>query len=363
MSDYVNMKVLDLFCGAGGLSYGFEQAGFDIALGVDMNAAALETFKKNHKNSHTLCGDLTNEQLKIHIIKFAKENNIKGILGGPPCQGFSLKGKKLGLADERNFLFLEYLKLVEAIQPDYIVMENVKALVSTANGYFLNEIKSALKKLGLDVSVQVLNAKYFGVPQSRERVFIVGLRENTFNFDLLLKKSAVKNPQVLTVKDAISDLAYLKSAEGKFEQNYINQPKSNYQQALRVKATQLFNHQATNHNQAALDKLQMIPPEGNKSSLPIELHGKQKFGTTWSRLKWSEPSPTIDTRFDTPSNGCNSHPELHRAITPREAARLQSFPDHFVFYGKKTEICKQIGNAVPPRLAEAIANELKEYLN
>ena len=241
-------------------------------------------------------------------------------------------------------------------------MENVKALVNTANGYFLSEIKSALKKLGLDVSVKVLNAKYFGVPQNRERVFIVGLRKKVFNFDVLLGKSVAKNPQVLTVKDAISDLAYLNSAEGVFKQDYPNQPKSKYQQELRIKSLQLFNHQATNHNQVALDKLKMIPPEGDKSSLPIELHGKQKFGTTWSRLKWSEPSPTIDTRFDTPSNGCNSHPELHRAITPREAARLQSFPDHFIFYGKKTEICKQIGNAVPPRLAEAIANELKEYL-
>ena len=134
------MKLLDLFCGAGGLSYGFERAGFEIALGVDINAPSLETFQKNHKNTQVLCGDLTSDEMKQKIIQQAQLLGVKGILGGPPCQGFSMKGKKLGLNDERNFLFREYLKIVEVIQPDFIVMENVKALVNTANGYFLEQI-------------------------------------------------------------------------------------------------------------------------------------------------------------------------------------------------------------------------------
>lgn len=349
------MKLLDLFCGAGGLSYGFERAGFEIALGVDMNAAALETFQHNHLGAKTLCGDLKDNKLKKEIIDFSEKENIRGILGGPPCQGFSLKGKKLGLQDERNFLFREYLTLVEAISPDFIVMENVKALVNTANGYFLNEIVHALESLGLQAQVKVLNASHFGVPQNRERVFIVAMRNQVFDFFRLPESPSVN------VVDAISDLHFLESGEGEFEQAYRLPENSHYQLEMRQNSSKLFNHQATNHNQVALSKLKMIPPEGDKSSLPIELHGKQQFGTTWARLKWQALSPTIDTRFDTPSNGCNSHPELHRAITPREAARLQSFPDDFIFYGKKTEICKQIGNAVPPKLAYALACALKQY--
>ncbi len=349
------MKLLDLFCGAGGLSYGFERAGFEISLGVDMNAAALETFQRNHHRSQTLCGDLTDDALKNQIIEISKKNGISGILGGPPCQGFSMKGKKMGLQDERNFLFREYLQLVAEIQPDFIVMENVKALVNTANGYFLNEITQALEQFGLKTQVKVLNARDFGVPQNRERVFIVGMRNQTFDFFRLPTKERV------TVADAISDLHFLASGEGTFEQNYRQPENSAYQREMRRHSRKLFNHQATNHNAVALGKLKMIPPEGDKGSLPPELHGRQQFGTTWGRLKWQEVSPTIDTRFDTPSNGCNSHPELHRAITPREAARLQSFPDDFVFYGKKTEVCKQIGNAVPPKLAFALACALKQY--
>lgn len=351
------MKILDLFCGAGGLSYGFEQAGFEVALGVDINASALETFQKNHRNSQILCGDLISDKVKEEIINTYKQLGISGLVGGPPCQGFSLKGKKLGLNDERNYLFREYLKIVSEVEPDFIVMENVKSLINTANGYFLEQIEQTLKKMGLNTQIKVLNAYDFGVPQNRERVFIVATKNRLFDFDSLAKKPSVN------VRSAISDLHFLESGEGTFEQDFRWPESSSYQYEMRKNAKKLFNHQATNHNQVALCKLKMIPPEGDKSSLPKELHGRQQFGTTWSRLKWNEPSPTIDTRFDTPSNGCNSHPELHRAITPREAARLQSFPDNFIFYGKKTEICKQIGNAVPPKLAYAIANVIKKQID
>lgn len=346
------MKLLDLFCGAGGLSSGFDQAGFEIALGVDFNADALETFAKNHQHAQTLCGDLKSDDLKQQIIHFANTYHIQGILGGPPCQGFSLKGKKLGLDDERNYLFKEYLAIVKAINPQFIVMENVKALANTANGYFLNEIINQLTDMGFYVNYQILNAKAYGVPQSRERVFIIATKNKKFDFNAIIKKPTV------SVQEAIGDLYFLNSGEGSFVQNYLLPATSSYQQQMRQNSTQLYNHQATNHNKIALDKLAMIPPEGDKSALPKELWGNQKFNTTWGRLKWHDVSPTIDTRFDTPSNGCNSHPVLHRAITPREAARLQSFADDFIFYGKKTEVCKQIGNAVPPLLAYAIAKAI-----
>lgn len=351
------MKLLDIFSGAGGLSLGFEQAGFSIGLGVDFNAQALETFKKNHHSAEIICGDLLNDDIKHQIINFCKENNIKGILGGPPCQGFSLKGKKLGLADERNYLFREYLKIVKEIEPDFIVMENVKALVNTANGYFISEIKNELQNLGLNTFIKVLNAKDYGVPQNRERVFIVGIKNKVFDFN-----SIIKEPE-MNVYDAISDLCFLNSGEGDFKQNYKIDISSNYQKEMRKESAFLYNHHATNHSELALYKLSLIRPEGDKNDLPKELKGNQKFNTTWGRLKWKEVSPTIDTRFDTPSNGRNSHPFLNRAITPREAARLQSFPDNFIFYGKKTEICKQIGNAVPPKLAFSIANAIKNKLS
>lgn len=350
------MNILDLFCGAGGLSYGFRQAGFNAVLGVDMNASALETYQKNHNKSQILCGDLTSSELKKEIIKIAKDNNVRGILGGPPCQGFSLKGKKLGIDDARNFLFKEYLAIVQEVNPDFIVMENVKALTNKTNEYFLTQILTGLKNMGFFVQYQVLNAKDYGVPQSRERVFIIATKNQPFNFDNIQKQQSV------TVEQAISDLYFLNSGEGQFEQSYPIECQSDYQKELRKNSKVLYNHQATNHNQIALDKLAMIPPEGDKSSLPEYLKGRQQFDTTWGRLKWQSVSPTIDTRFDTPSNGCNSHPVLHRAITPREAARLQSFPDDFIFYGKKTEICKQIGNAVPPKLAFHIANAIKNTL-
>ncbi|MHC5837922.1 DNA cytosine methyltransferase, partial [Lactococcus lactis] len=159
------------------------------------------------------------------------------------------------------------------------------------------------------------------------------------------------------------DLAYLNSNEGEFEQEYITNATSNYQKMMRRNSIKLYNHKASNHNKIAIEKLKLIPAEKGKEYLPKEMQGKQKFKTTWGRLVWNEPSPTIDTRFDASSNGKNNHPFLHRSITPREAARLQSFDDNYIFYGKKVEIRTQIGNAVPPLMAKAIADKISSVLN
>jgi DNA (cytosine-5)-methyltransferase 1/site-specific DNA-methyltransferase (adenine-specific) len=201
-----------------------------------------------------------------------------------------------------------------------------------------------------------MNAQDYGVPQIRERTIIVG----SLSRSVSLIKGNVS--QYTTVRDAISDLSYLESGEGSEESPYINPSQSLYQERLR--GDKLFNHQATTHSALAISKLKMIPPEGDRSSIPLDLHGKQRFQFVWSRLKWDEVSPPIDTRFDTPANGRNSHPFLNRAITPREAARLQSFDDNFKFIGPKTAVCKQIGNAVPPLLAKAIADSISQaYLD
>lgn len=354
----MKFKVLDLFCGAGGFSCGLDSLPeYETVIGVDFDKNVLTTFAKNIKGSYIICGDLTNDELKKLIIKKSKELGVNMIIGGPPCQGFSLKGKNLGLNDPRNFLFLEYVKLVKELNPEVFVIENVKNLINACNGYFIKQILEEFHKLGYIVNYGVLNALDFGVPQHRERTIIIGSKTKSIE---LPKGTNVR----VTVKEAISDLAYLNSGEGDFKLNYFIEPQSEYQMEMRKDSTYLYNHQATNHSKIALEKLSMIPSEGDKSSLPFELRGKQKFSTTWSRLVWNSYSPTIDTRFDTPSNGRNSHPELNRSITPREAARIQSFPDNYIFYEKKCSICKQIGNAVPPKLAKAIGQQiLKSYVN
>ncbi len=291
---------------------------------------------------------------KYHSV--AQKLEINMIIGGPPCQGFSNKGKNLGLKDPRNFLFLEYIEIVKAIKPEIFIIENVKNIISCAKGYFLEEIKERLNALGYQLSYQILNAKDYGVPQNRERAFIVGASRFSFDFNLL------EPSQSVNVQDAISDLAYLCSNEGAFESDYLNPIQSNYQALMRKDSPKLYNHQATNHSQAALEKLKLINKEQGKECLPKNLHGKQQFKSTWGRLNWNKISPTIDTRFDTPSNGTNSHPKLHRSITPREAARIQSFSDNYIFYGNKTSVCKQIGNAVPPLLALALGKAILKNL-
>lgn len=352
----MDFKILDLFCGAGGFSSGLDNIdNFKTVIGLDFDKYAIETFSKAFPDATGILGDITDKKVKKKIITLAKKLGVNMIIGGPPCQGFSLKGKNLGMNDPRNFLFLEYYEIVKELKPEVFVIENVKNLINSENGFFINQIYEKFHELGYMLDYGVLNAKNFGVPQSRERTIIIG------SLGRMVSLPVGNMNDFVTVKDAISDLAYLNSSEGDPISEYRHAALSDYQKKLRGK--KVHNHMATNHSKTALEKLAMIPPEGDKSYLPIELHGKQKFSTTWSRLEWDKVSPTIDTRFDTPSNGRNSHPVLNRAITPREAARLQSFHDDFVFYGPKSAIGKQIGNAVPPLLATSIGKAIVESYN
>lgn len=349
-------RILDLFCGAGGFSCGLDQVdGFKTEVALDFDESALNTFQKNFPDASCICGNICDENIKGKIINLCKEKKVNMIIGGPPCQGFSLKGKNLGLDDPRNFLFLEYVDIVSRVKPEIFIIENVKNMISSGKGYFINQIYEKFTQLGYKLNHGILNAYNFGVPQTRERTIIIGTLDQK-GITLPNEFSEIKR----TVRDAISDLSYLESGEGAEESEYINEPQSEYQKLLKGDMTVLHNHKATNHAKVALDKLKLIPPEGDKTCMPEELYGNQKFMTTWSRLVWDKPSPTIDTRFDTPSNGRNSHPYLNRSITPREAARIQSFPDSYIFYGKKCSVCKQIGNAVPPLLAKAIGEHIKE---
>ena len=349
----MEFRILDLFCGAGGMSYGMHKNNhFITKVALDINEKVAQTFKNNISGAELIIGDIQNKIVKEKIINLSIKNNINMIIGGPPCQGFSLKGKKLGLDDPRNFLFMEYLQLVEELKPEVFVIENVKSLMSTSNGWFKNQIIDKIENLGYKVSVGILKASDYGVPQNRERAIFLCNKE---------KKIDLPTPTVeksITVREAIEDLAYLNSNEGGFEEKYITEAKSKYQKSMRKYSNKLYNHKASNHSKIALHKLSLIPPEKGKEYLPEHLLGKQKFKSTWGRLIWDKPSGTIDTRFDAASNGKNNHPFLNRTITPREAARIQSFDDSFVFYGNRVDIRTQIGNAVPPLMVKAIADQI-----
>ncbi len=351
-------KILDLFSGAGGFSYGISQnKEFDAVVALDFNKEAIETYKKNHKDATTFVGNIIDKKVKQEVVKESIKKGVNMIIGGPPCQGFSMKGKKRGLKDPRNFLFIEFFNIVNQIQPEIFIMENVSAMINSSNGFFIKEIVRKFKSIGYEINYNILNSADFGVPQIRKRAFIIGSKKMVFEMPKPTHKI------MTTVEDAISDLAYLESGDIEYKRNYERNPMSKYQELMRKDSEFLYNHSATKHSNETLYKLSLIPEKGTKLDLPIHLRTNQKFKTTWSRLHWEEPSPTIDTRFDTPSNGKNTHPILHRAITQREAARIQSFPDKFVFLGHKSSICKQIGNAVPPLLAKALGRSIIKQQN
>jgi DNA (cytosine-5)-methyltransferase 1 len=340
-------KVIDLFAGVGGLSLGFEMRGFDVVLANEYDASIAAAYTANHKNTKMIVGDITSLDLKQTFEPY--KGNIDVVIGGPPCQGFSQKGQRKTIHDERNFLFKYYVAVVDMVKPRYFVMENVPNLLTAEGGYFLKEIEELFNKMGYSLEYGVLNASDYGVPQNRRRAVIIG------KLNSAAPKLPVPKKTIVTTWDAISDLAYLQSGEGEEEQPYRCEPQSEYQQLLRKNSKTLYNHVATNHSKLALERLALIPPNAGKEVLPKEHLTKSIYSGTWTRMRKDEISVTITTRFDTPSSGKFTHPFLDRAITVREAARIQSFPDDFRFVGNKGSQMKQVGNAVPPLLAVAIA--------
>ena len=351
--------VIDLFAGVGGLSLGFEMEGFDILLANEFDQSIATAYKENHKSTNVVVGDITSLDLSKVFGEYV--NKIDVVIGGPPCQGFSQKGKRKTINDERNFLFKHYVEVVKFVKPKYFVMENVPNLLTAEKGFFLNEIKGLFKDYGYSIRYGVLNAADYGVPQNRRRAIIIG------KYLATPPELPLPCKQKPTTWDAISDLAYLESGEGEFEQEYRNSPKSDYEKKMRKGSKILYNHMATKHSALALERLSLIPPNAGKEVLPKKHITKSVYSGTWSRMKQNDVAVTITTRFDTPSSGKFTHPFLNRAITVREAARLQSFPDTFKFIGSKMSQMKQVGNAVPPLLARKIArvimNDIKRDNN
>ena len=343
-------KILDLFCGCGGLSLGFEKAGFEVALALDVWNDAIKTYNKNHSNSVGICKDvheLENEFLK----KFSEEENIVGVIGGPPCQGYSTVGTR-DVNDPRNHLYLEYCRIVEVINPQFFVIENVKGLLTLNKGMFKEDIIERFRRLGYNISFKVLNAADYGVPQNRQRVFFVGIKEDVFEFP------QEKNLKVSTL-EALSDLPYLDNRKEYLSvYSYSDKGKlTEYQKLMRKDSLMIYNHNETKHTEQTKNIISMIKDGGKISDLPEEYWGVRKYNKAFQRMNSKEPSHTIDT-----GHRNYFHYKENRVPSVRECARIQSFPDNFIFYGSKTSQYKQVGNAVPPLLAEQIALQIKKYL-
>ena len=350
------MNVGDLFAGVGGMSEGFRMAGgFNISFAVEFDKEIAFAYKKNHKDTDVYAENICD----IDVKKLHKRYpNIDIIIGGPPCQGFSQKGKRMNLDDPRNFLFQQYVRFVQEFMPKYFVLENVPNIITTLNGYFKDQIVAEFEKIGYKIKYGVLCASDYGVPQERRRAVFIGQLGNENTVEL-----PKPNGCHTTIKDAIYDLPFIESGQGEEESSYLVDPISAYQKELRGDCQVLYNHVATKHSKAAIDKLKMIPKGAGKEVLPTELLTKSIYSGTWCRMIEDGVSVTITTRFDTPSSGRFTHPILNRCITVREAARIQSFPDNYVFFGNKWSQMKEVGNAVPPFLARAIAYEIKKNEN
>jgi len=341
--------IIDLFCGCGGLSLGFEKAGFDISFAIDVWKDAVETYNRNHLKAVGLCRGI-HELDNTYLEQLVKENEIVGVIGGPPCQGYSTVGTR-NIDDPRNHLYLEYCRVVEIVKPKFFLIENVKGLVTLNKGMFKEDIMTRFSNLGYNVSYKILNASNYGVPQSRQRVFFVGLKNEVFKFP------EEKNYQVSTY-DAISDLPSLDSLEDHKETyNYNEDSVSDYQKIMRKDSKLILNHNITKHTDQTKDVISRIKDGGRISDLPEEYWGIRKYNKAFQRMNSKLPSHTIDT-----GHRNYFHYKENRVPSVRECARIQSFPDNFVFLGSKTSQYKQVGNAVPPLLAEEIAKQIKEYL-
>lgn len=274
-------------------------------------------------------------------------NNVDVIIGGPPCQGFSVAGKRI-VEDERNNLYKSFVSIVRHFKPKAFVMENVPNILSIGQGIIKNAIFSDFEQLGYMINCKVLLASDYGVPQNRRRAFFVGLQNGIFSFP----QKTLINP--ITSWEALSDLPEYSLNEG---EQYYTEPLSEYQKFIRKNCTGVYNHNITIHTEQTKQIIAMVPDGGNYKNLPPELRQTRKVHIAWTRLNSQKPSFTIDC-----GHNHHFHYKYNRVPTVRESARLQSFPDNFIFLGGKVSQLKQVGNAVPPLMAQQVAINLKQYL-
>lgn len=338
------INVLEFFSGAGGMSLGFKLAGAKIVGAFDNDPVCIQTYNKNlGLEGHV--ADVSKLDKKIISKIIGNNKTIDVITGGPPCQGFSVQ-RRGDDSDSRNGLVLDYIRIVLEFKPKFFVMENVGGLMSPRGKPFLDELKNKAERAGYLLHIKKINAAEYGVPQLRRRVFIVGemIRNEKSNFSF--PPPIIDDPnKYATVKSAIFDLKNLSEIE-------------------------VANHKADRLSEINLKRIRSLKPGQGRDSLPTELmldchmhNSNHRHLDTYGRMEWDKPAPTITARFDSFSRGRFGHPVNDRTITLREGARLQTFPDDFIFTGSKVEVARQIGNAVPPLLAKAIASSIIKVLN
>ncbi len=381
--------ILDLFCGTGGFSSGFQSAlpeKYQTRLGIDILPDALRTFKANHKNAEVMHGDIR----KISCREIANDTGLKRgdvsvIVGGPPCQGFSSirPFRSSHRDDPRNSLFEQFVNFVNFFQPPVLVMENVVGLATHKEGATINNIVRCFSMIGYDCDWKILNAAHFGVPQKRERLILIGVAKGlplifptpTHRFkgstighknksrmlvpsDMPLFQSENHYKKAISVMDAIGDLPIIES--GETAQKYTFEPIHPYQKDRRCNCEILQLHSSTKHSEKMLEIIKHSGP--NISYIPKHLISSG-FSSCYSRLSADQPSVTITVNFVHPASNRCIHPLRNRALTPREGARLQSFDDNYVFCGSRTQVVKQIGNAVPPLLGKAVGKAIAQTLS
>lgn len=359
-----SLTAIDLFCGAGGLSEGFRQAGFHVLAGQDYDDQAGATFAATHHEAQFIGGPIE-KVTPVQLLKAAgvKKGEIDVIVGGPPCQGYSVYNHQRGAGDPRANLFRQYLRIVEGVRPRWLVMENVTGITSIAGGGIVEEIRAGMRELGYRVEMQVLKAEEYGVPQERRRVFFVATRTGA---PILFPEPTHGEglEDFVTVWDAISDLPLLKNGDNAGPRAYRKTPQNGYQALLRGDCRVATNHSASRLAAINEERMRHIPPGGSWRDIPhallpagMKLAKRSDHTKRYGRPRKTDLACTILTKCDV-HWGAYIHPTQDRALTVREAARLQSFPDFFEFQGSRTEQYVQVGNAVPPILGKRVAESL-----
>jgi DNA (cytosine-5)-methyltransferase 1 len=381
---------IDLFCGAGGLTEGFRRASFECVYANDINAWAIETFRANHPS--TLADNRPIEEVdaaKLRSeLKLAKRQ-LDVLVGGPPCQGFSINAPERFLEDSRNSLFRHYVRFLDEFEPKALLFENVPGMLSLADGAIFERILGALREHGYSLSVKILFAGHYGVPQERWRTIILGSRDvappehpypshyaiaranfkggRTMTFPTLPLEEPVLR-RAVTVSEALDDLPRLKMGEGGEIVSYDKPPHSEYARMMRSGEPVTYNHYAGMLSPQNAVRMKYVRPGGSWRDIPWELlpKGMQKARTSdhtkrYGRLRQDGLAGTVMTKCD-PHWGAVFLPDQDRALTVREAARIQSFPDRYKFLGPRVSQYEQVGNAVPVLMAETIARQLQEHL-
>ncbi|UCB56725.1 MAG: DNA cytosine methyltransferase [Candidatus Omnitrophota bacterium] len=349
-----NFSVIDLFSGCGGLSYGFVRSGYNVLLGIDNDPVALKTFKLNHSGSDTIIADIAGISGQ-DILKAVGRRQIDVVIGGPPCQGFSLSGPRK-FSDPRNKLYLSFIRLVKELKPRAFLIENVPGIMSLYKGQIKDEIIGRFSKMGYKVSCSKLNSADYGVPQLRNRVFFVGIYKAKEYFKF--PPPVLNKECYIVAEEAIGDLPGLEDRIGTDPAPYPgNGELTRYQKYMRQGSQYIHNHIGTRHAEMTKRVISLVPEGCNYKSLPPEYANTRNFHVAWTRFHSKKPAPTVDT-----GHRHHFHYLYDRVPTVRECARLQSFPDIFIFIGNKSQQYSQAGNAVPPFTAQAIAEEMRHYL-